>query len=320
MVDNNLIWVLLDDRAGNRSQALGVARALMLPYTEIDISYNSLIRLPNIFLGETLIGLNSSSRKKLTAPWPKLVISAGRRSAPAALAIKKMANDKPLLVHIMQPGLKHYKFDLIATPAHDNPPLGHNIIPIIGAPHGLSEDVIRQAKKSWMPSLDKLPAPRIAVFFGGSTRRRKFTEEMAREFGEHVSKMAIRAGGSLMVSTSRRSGSESECFIDAIRCPSHIYRWNDEGENPYLGFLACADGIVVSGDSISMCSEACALPVPVQIFAPSDLITPKHARCHKNLYDAGYALPFSGVLQDHKHPVLNSSLIIAETIKETLLK
>ena len=319
MVNNSIIWVLIDERPGNRSQALGVAEALNLPYTVKNISYNFLVRLPNTLLGRSMVGLDALSHKKLTPPWPQLVIAAGRRSAPVALSIKKKSGGYVRLVHIMRPGIKNREFDLIAVPAHDNPLSGDNVMSIIGAPHGVSESVLAKAREKWMPELDKLPEPRVAVFVGGSTRHRKFTRAMAREFGERVSDMAMRSGGSLMISTSRRTGAEVEALFHRISCPARIYRWNDGEKNPYLGFLACADAVVVSGDSVSMCSEACAVSVPVQIFAPPGLITPKHARCHTTLYDAGYAAPFDGLLKNHAHSILNASNTIAKIIKDRLI-
>ena len=95
MVNNSIIWVLIDERPGNRSQALGVAEALNLPYTVKNISYNFLMQLPNTLLGRSMVGLDALSHKKLTPPWPQLVIAAGRRSAPVALSIKKKSGWTP---------------------------------------------------------------------------------------------------------------------------------------------------------------------------------------------------------------------------------
>jgi mitochondrial fission protein ELM1 len=49
----------------------------------------------------------------------------------------------------------------------------------------------------------------------------------------------------------------------------HSYRWSaahSEDENPYLGYLALADILVVSGDSASMLAEASATGKPVFIY------------------------------------------------------
>jgi hypothetical protein len=44
-----------------------------------------------------------------------------------------------------------------------------------------------------------------------------------------------------------------------------VHFWNgaDDGENPYRGYLAAADRIVVTPDSVNMLSEACATGKPV---------------------------------------------------------
>jgi len=47
--------------------------------------------------------------------------------------------------------------------------------------------------------------------------------------------------------------------------PERAWTWDGSGENPYLGLLACADLIVVTGDSVSMVSEAVATSAPVLI-------------------------------------------------------
>ena len=90
------------------------------------------------------------------------------------------------------------------------------------------------------------------------------------------------------------------------------------GTNPYRGYLALADGVVVTGDSVSMCSEVCATQAPVYIYAPSALITPKHARLHQSLYAGGYARPLSGNWEAWTHPRLNAAETIVEAMRERL--
>ena len=49
--------------------------------------------------------------------------------------------------------------------------------------------------------------------------------------------------------------------------PNYCYRWQAaDNENPYMGILAWADRLIVTGDSIAMLSEACATRKPVMIF------------------------------------------------------
>ena len=316
MADADSIWVLTDDRAGNRSQALAVAERLGRSFTLKEITYTAWARLPNPFLGASLLGLGPQARASIVPPWPNLVIAAGRRTAPVALAIKRYSQGTARLVQIMNPGARAETFDLIAVPSHDTPLAGANVVTIVGAPHGLTPAVLAAARERWLKELEALPAPRIAMIVGGSTRRRQFTEAMAEELGSRASAMAGAAGGSLMVATSRRTGAPATvALLGAIGCPYRAYRWGDAGENPYQGFLACADAVVVTGDSVSMCSEACAPGVPVQVFQPQALTTQKHARFHGDLFEGGFAKPFSGELSAIRPPVLDAAGLIVAEIK-----
>ena len=56
---NNDIWHLLDERAGNRSQVLGVANALNNRCVETPFQYNDLSRFPHWLLQKTIIHLKT---------------------------------------------------------------------------------------------------------------------------------------------------------------------------------------------------------------------------------------------------------------------
>ncbi len=315
-----LIWVLLDDRAGNRSQCLGVAKLLGLDYEVRELEYTAMAALPNFLKGATFTGLTRQSANNLHAPWPDLVIAAGRRTASIARAIKRHSKGCAHLVQIMHPGQSGLAdFDIVCVPRHDKPrPARHgetNILYMTGAPHGITPDVIDAAALTWGDKFAHLPRPRIAVFVGGSTRRKEFTVEMGRTFGQLVDGMARDAGGSLLITTSRRSGVAGQAVVAEISVPHMAYHWGDGGDNPYLGYLAVADAIVVTGDSVSMCSEACATNVPVYIFAPKGFVTDKHDRLHQFLYDQGYARALEGAFVQWNHPALNAAGTIAEAIR-----
>lgn len=314
-----LIWLLLDDRAGNRSQCLGVADALGFPYEVRELSYGLLGKLPNMFLGSTFSGITSESSSRLTSPWPELVIAAGRRSAPVARQIKRLSGGKSKTVQIMWPGRAgSNEFDLLAVPNHDGQKPRPNMVQITGAPHGMSAEFLQKQKSKGLETISHLPEPRIALIVGGSTKNRIFTSVMGTELGSMASDMAKAENGSLLITTSRRTGEAAEALIQAISAPAEIYRWGDEDENPYTSYLACADAIIVTGDSMSMCSEACAGTGPVYIYAPDALITPKHKRLHDELFTLGHARPFDGTFEPWQHKPLNSATEVATAIQTRL--
>ena len=316
------VWALTDNRAGNAGQCLGVAEALGLRFETRDIDYTAKAALPNFIMGASFGGLTPSSRVNLVPPWPDILITAGRRTAPVARRIKENNDGRTFLVQIMHPGDAGIDdFDLIAVPTHDGVTPRPNFLEITGAPHRVTAAVLAEAEEAWRDTFAKLPEPRIALIVGGSTRRRTFTDDMARALGQLATTLARDNAGSLLISTSRRTGAAADALFADIRVPYFAFRWGDEGENPYFGFLGSADAVIVTGDSVSMCSEACAVPVPVYVYAPPKLTTRKHARLHQSLFDGGYARPLeslneSGKLENWEHPPLNAATAIAAEIKK----
>ena len=319
------VWALTDDRAGNRSQCLGVADALGIDYNIKEISYGLWAALPNRLLGASFAGLTTDSRRGFFPPWPDLVIAAGRRTAPVAKKIRSLAvRDKTdcFLTHVMDPGGSRDEFGLLVLPRHDVEVKGNNVLTITGAPHQLTKSLLNDASEYWRERFDHLPKPWIALIVGGSTRRCSFTFNMARELAAWASKMARTAGGSLLITTSRRTGDAAKILIEEITAPSRIFRWdkNNANENPYYAYLGLADAIIVTGDSTSMCSEACGGTKPVYIYAPNSLTVPKHGRLHQELFDQGYARPLKaeGVYEQWEHRPLNAAGDVARAIVKRL--
>jgi mitochondrial fission protein ELM1 len=66
--------------------------------------------------------------------------------------------------------------------------------------------------------------------------------------------------------------------------------WNGEGPNPYPDFLAHADALVVTADSVNMTGEAAATGRPVLVFSPSGG-SRKFRRFHAALESYGATRP-----------------------------
>ena len=316
------IWVLADDRAGNVAQGLGVAEALGRPFETKDIRYSPLARLPNALQGATRLGVTPETRLALTPPWPDVVIAAGRRTAPVGRWIKRQ-NPNAFLVQIMNPGrVGADEFDFVAIPAHDcELPSGDapNVMRTTGAPHRVTPVRLAAARDVWTPRFANLPRPLMALIVGGATNRKPFPMPLATKLGKDAAKMAKEAGGSVLLTTSRRTGADAEqALLAAIPEPRFVFTWGNTGENPYMGFLALADAIIVTGDSVSMCSEACATSAPVYIFSPDDMVAAKHGRLHTALYEQGFARALDGRFETWTHPPLNAAHDIARAIESKL--
>lgn len=324
-----IIWALVDDRAGNTSQVLGVAEALELPFIIKNIRYNFLGRINNRIKGKSLLGLTAAAKKEICAPWPDVVISIASKMESTALYIKKK-NPSTKIVHIQRPRLPISKFDLVATPEHDflcrvgkkntlvlSSKIPENVLLTLGAPNRITPEVLAAGKKKWAGKFKDLPCPLIAVLVGGSTNKAVFTNDIAHELAKKANEIAKQTGGSLLVTTSRRTPPEAVIILEKeLQNPKYFYDANSGGENPYAGLLACADVIIASGDSVSMCSESCSTGKPVYIYSPPSLTVPKYSYFQEKLVAGGYAHMLGDKFVDAAYVPLGDAKIIAKYIKQ----
>ncbi len=305
------IWVLLDSAKGHQNQALGVADQLGWNYDTKKLVYTLFVRTPNWMkfpaFGQEALGLHPKLGDALAPPWPELVIACGRKTAPVARYIKykagKDANGLPncRIAQIMWPSAPVEPYDMIAVPTHDR--LGEkqagleNIQRVLGAPHRVTAKRLRQAKKDHADQLGTLNHPVVTLLIGGDTKRSSFKLLHARELIQTASLLVSETGGKLLVSTSRRTPKKAvEVIKEQLQwhAGNHVFYHPDETKaNPYYAFLAASDAIVVTGDTISMLSEACGTGKPVFVYSPSGYAPPKHERFQQALAKAGYVMPFA---------------------------
>lgn len=319
-----LIWVLADERRGTANQALGVAEALGLPFAVKDIRHGLFAKLPNILLGASRLGLRADSSAQLTPPWPDLVIAAGRRAGAAARWIKRRSGGKTRLVQIMYPGaVGAGDYDLIVAPRHDQV-AGANVLEIDGAPHGVNETTLDLAREPWLTRFASLHRPVVGLILGGATIRRGFDQADGHALGVQVAMAVKQASGSLVVTSSPRTGEAIDGVLAGIGAagiaPAFVHRWGQDGPNPYLGFLAVCDALVVTGDSVSMLCEACAGTSALYLYAPPGFVTAKHERLHRDLIAGGYVRPFAGRIESWTHPPLNAAVAVAVEIRRRVLR
>lgn len=313
------VWVLTDDRPGHQGQVLGLAQRLGIYFEVKPLSFNCLAALPAKMQRPSFLTLTRSCAKSLRGPGPDLVISAGRRTAPIARAIKRRNAGKTRLVHIMNPQAGHEEFDFLVMPEHDKRAIRGNSVVTVGALHRLTHDALSEAAAKWKPVFQSLPEPRIAMIVGGTTKAGTFTTQDAGALADKANQMVQQAGGSLLITTSRRTGKEqTDSLCQSLSVPYYLHRWKAGGEeeNPYLGLLALADAIIVTGDSISMLSEACFTGVPVYVQDVGNYIPAKHRRFHSQMYEERLARPLDGHLSPHEYVPLDEAGKVAALLKE----
>lgn len=265
-----VVWCLLGAKAGDNTQVRALAKALEWRYCEKRIKARPWELLPHLLLRVTLAGIDRRASSELEAPWPDLVITAGRRNEPVARWIQRQSGGATRLVHIGRPWATLDSWDLIVTtpqyflPEQAN--IQHNQLPLFD--HG--EQELMTAAAAWRSRFEDLPRPWLAVLVGGDSGKFVFTAAKGERLGQWASRLAATAGGSLLVADSPRTPADASAALGRmITVPHRHDRWG-AGENPYRGLLALADGFIVTGESMSMLAEASGDGKPLYIFDLGD--------------------------------------------------
>jgi len=266
------VWLLLGHKAGDNNQVLAVAESLGLPCQGKQLAYRSTELLTNLLLGPNIHGLRRRCRSTLRPPWPRLVITAGRRNEPVARWIQRQADHPVRLVHIGRPWARPERFDLVITTPQYRLAGLPNVMCFDLPLHRIRPDGLAQAAAEWASRLEHLPRPRIAVLVGGESGGFHLDPAKARRLGLQADALASGLGGSLMITTSARTPDYAAAELaGAIHSPSFLFEWSPGvADNPYLALIATADRFVVTGESMSMLTEACATRRPVYIFDMAD--------------------------------------------------
>lgn len=268
-----VVWLLMSYRAGDNAQVLGLAEALGWRFEVKQLKFRKTEFITNRLLGCTLAGIIPDDSSALAPPWPDLVISAGRRNEPVARWIREQARKspgsrRPRLVHLGRPWADPRHFDLIITTPQYRVPEGANVL-TIGAPlHRVTPQRLAEAATKWAPKLASQPRPWIAILVGGNSPPYVFDAAMARDLAQQANRLAQKSGASLLVTTSPRTSPDAAAALRrAIERPSYFHEWTPDSEaNPFLGLLALADALIVTGESMSMAAEACSTGKPVHLF------------------------------------------------------
>lgn len=260
-------WVITDGAAGMVAQALGLAEAVReASGFEIEQKTISLekpwVWLPAKFWPRGIDGLDCTSKPLLQAPWPTLIISCGRRALGPALAAKRRAKAggvETRLVVVQHPRMGLQEIDLAVAPRHDGLS-GEKVVITDGAVHRVNHQKLS-------PFADQKPSkhPILSVSIGGKNAAFSLLPGDARKLAVALKNAATELGAYLQVTASRRTDPESEAAMREILHGSDIEFWNGEGENPYFRYLATADALLVTGDSVNMVSEACSTGKPVYL-------------------------------------------------------
>jgi mitochondrial fission protein ELM1 len=309
-----LVWVLHDGKAGMASQAIGLAEAAGFPFIEKGLA----IRAPWAWLPPQLWArpLAAATGARLAPPWPDLVIGCGRNTVMPALAIRRASRGHTAAVQLQDPRIGHAEFDLMVVPEHDRL-RGPRVITTLGAIHRVTPARLAAARRRF-PALDTLPRPVVALLIGGSNRSYRLDLGRLGEIADVIAVAVRSRGGSLVVTPSRRTGETGLALLRQRLAGVPAAVWDGTGDNPYFAYLAVADTVLVTADSVSMVSEAAATGKPVYILdLPGG--DAKFTRFHAALRAAGITRPFTGLIETWSYVPPDDNTRAGAAVRELVL-
>jgi hypothetical protein len=310
-VDNPKVWVIVEDGLiGTQKQCVALAEKLS---DDVELK-NFQLKQPWKSLSPYFsFGIGLGITPKLSAPWPNIIIAAGRKAIAPALWVKKKSKGACFVIFIQDPRTKHNAFDLICLPEHDSA-RGENIITMTGALTNISPAMLEQEKQNF-PFLSKLPSPRIAVLVGGNSQSHTMDDASLNNIIAALQELQKEFSASLMVTCSRRTPIEAQTKIkDAIRAHRHSLFWEGNGPNPIVGYMGHADYIFVTNDSISMMSEAVSSGKPTYILSLSG-DNERFTHFYNVLSSKNLARSYEGKLENWGQDALQEASNIAAQVK-----
>src|SRR5262249_2822213 len=202
-------WALTEGFAGMESQCVGLAEALDL---RCALKRVRRPRMPLKYLPPSLWPSPLSRAvdgEVLAPPWPDVLISSGRGSVAAALAVRRASAGKTFGVHIQTPYVDSSRFDLVVIPQHDTL-RGDNVLVTRTALHHVTKEKLAEAAQRFAAALSSLPRPLIAVLVGGSNKHQVCSPQTMHRMADQLIAAARACGGALAVTTSRRTEEENK--------------------------------------------------------------------------------------------------------------
>jgi len=248
--------------------------------------------------------LSPASARAILTRYADLIVSCGASTVPVNELWARQNRAKSIV--IMNPApLPLRRFDLVIAPRHDGLPQRRNVIQTVGAISLIQDGRLAQAvdRLSAHPKFraaapDGVRRPVVAVFIGGETSQYTLGAGFVEGMVAQVLSTCELVNGRCLVTSSRRTPAAVERVLAErlgkhARCQLLLLASRDQLNGTMEGMLGAADVAVVTGESVSMVSEACASGRRVVVVEPplrqaNRLGLTKHQRFLRDLAKDGH--------------------------------
>lgn len=287
-------WCITEGKAGMINQVEGLASAMGLSFTRLNIKLRPLWRfLPNGMYPFPYYAI-TNQRDFLPSQSPPIIITCGKRSVYASLYLKSHLRDRVTTIHIQNPNISPSYFDYVIAPRHDCID-GPNVISSQLALNHITQNRLSAAAQQLTPYFTPPNRTLTLVILGGINRHFHFTADALRTLKTQLAQHIEHDNAHCVLVTSRRTPMP---IVDELKSWSqgtpHAQVWLDGCINPYLGLLSQCDRTIITGDSSSMISESITAQKPTYIFQlPPKRRLSRLTQFHRTVFARAWAHPLS---------------------------
>ncbi|MCI0480163.1 MAG: mitochondrial fission ELM1 family protein, partial [Candidatus Dadabacteria bacterium] len=200
------------------------------------------------------------SYEALMKTYSDFVVSCGSQTAPVNVYMAKENNARNII--IMKPDIIGLgQFSLAIIPKHDHPPARKNVVPTVLAPNLIDRESMRNygAILGQQVKIEKDIV--LGALIGGDNPEFAMTKDMANKAISGLIEFCKAYDADLLLTTSRRTPKDVEALIkDRLSkysfCKLMVIANEKNIEGAVAGILDLCNIVAVSGESVSMVSEA----------------------------------------------------------------
>jgi mitochondrial fission protein ELM1 len=264
------IWVLLTHAPGDNDQSLALADALgassVVKYIDWPLTDPEQDRaLVRALLANTAEALARRDTIGLQGPWPRIVICCGRRADRVGFWVKRQSGGHTKVVSIGRAHQPVARYDLLAAPPQYALPERANIVRLpLPLARRRQDNAPSRGNAAAGSNMVPVTKPWFTILLGGEVKEFVVSPQELERTARAAQEAADRHGGSVVVSTSRRTSPEMLAAVERVLKNPYIYRWSpaNRDENPYEVLLAQSAALFVTADSASMMLDCAASGTP----------------------------------------------------------
>ncbi|WP_343562340.1 mitochondrial fission ELM1 family protein [Kiloniella sp. b19] len=333
---NGDCWAVSDGRAGIEIQTVSLIMAFGEEPDRLHLEMRRPWRwLPPAFIprfsGMEKLVYKNAARDRLQQlkegrAEPKLIVGCGRQAALFGVFARRIARLKGLstkVVQVQDPKIPPALYDFVVTPQHDRL-RGKNVLITEGGLNTVTPERLSAAAQELSGRISHLPTPLVSVLIGGKSKAHDLSAKDLEKLLATLEKWHRSSGCSFLVTPSRRTPHDLKAMIRKQLAGIPHFYWDGEkseaeggsgegGPNPYLGYLAVAEHIVATEDSVNMVTEAASTGKPVWIAGVSGG-SAKFSRFHQSLREKSFTRPLADTPEDWRSTPLQEALRIAREL------